>query len=203
MSSFINGLSSNVQSILASSLQNVGLSTNSANTNSLNAVSGQQPDSSGLSPLGQILSTLQQLQQTDPAKYQQVTQQIAANLQTAAQTAQSNGNTTEANQLTQLSTDFTTASQSGQLPNIKDLAQALGAGGHHHHHAQAAGTDSDGDNDGSSSSSTSSNPASSSSSSISQLLASLQSSTTSQADPLNPFNIIQSTLTSAGITINS
>ena len=73
------------------------------------------------------MSTLQQLQQSDPTKYQQVTQQIATNLQSAAQTAQAEGNTTAANQLNQLATDFTNASQSGQLPNVQDLAQAIGA----------------------------------------------------------------------------
>src|SRR5579864_7691526 len=70
--------------------------------------------------------------------YQQVTQQIATNLQNAAQTAQANGNSTAANQINQLAKDFTSASASGQLPNIQDLAQAIGGGHHHHHHAHAA-----------------------------------------------------------------
>ncbi len=80
------------------------------------------------------MNTLQQLQQSNPTNYQQVTQQIATNLQAAAQTAQSEGNTTAANQLNQLATDFTNASTSGQLPNIQDLAQAMGGHHHHHHH---------------------------------------------------------------------
>jgi hypothetical protein len=69
-----------------------------------------------------MMSTLQQLQQSDPAKYQQVTKQIATNLTSAAQTAEAGGNTTAANQLNQLAADFTNASQSGQLPNVRDLA---------------------------------------------------------------------------------
>jgi hypothetical protein len=155
------------------------------------------------------MSTLQQLQQTNPSQYQQVTSQIATNLQSAAQTAQSEGNTTASNQLSQLATDFTNASKSGQLPNIQDLAQAVGGHHHHHgHHAHAASSDS------SSSSSSSSSPSSTSTSStsnttnnttnnvtsqsLSQLFAAFQSNQT-QSDALNPMKIIQSTLSNAGI----
>ena len=172
----INNLTSTyLQSILGSTLQDAGLTTTkSSNSASPNAL---QPDQSSLSPFAQLLSTLQQLQQSDPTKYQQVTQQIATNLQSAAQTAQSDGNTTAANQLNQLSTDFTNASQSSQLPSIQDLAKAIGGGHHHHHHhAEAASADSD-----ATSSTTSS------------------FSTASSGDPLNPANIILNTLSNAGI----
>src|ERR1019366_2800930 len=47
----------------------------------------------------------------------------------------SDGNTTAATQLNQLATDFTSASKSGQLPSVQDLAQAVGGHHHHHHHA--------------------------------------------------------------------
>ena len=90
-----------------------------------------------MSPFATILSELQQLQQSNPTQYQQVTQQISTNLQTAAQQATSEGNTSAANQLSQLSTDFSNASTSGQIPNVQDLAQAMSGhhhhGGHHHH----------------------------------------------------------------------
>ena len=141
--SSINNLAS-LQSILSSAIQNAGLATNDT-SNSLSSIdlSVQQPDQSHLSQFAQLLSALQRLQQTDPTKYQQVTQQIAANLQTAAKTAESDGNTTLANQLNQLSTDFTNASKSGQLPNVHDLAQAISAHHHHHHHhAHAASVNS-------------------------------------------------------------
>jgi len=130
------------------------------------------------------MNTLQQLQQSDPAKYQQLTQQIATNLQAAAQTAQSSGNTTAATQLNQLATDFTNASKSGQLPNIQDLAQAMG--GHHHHHHHADSTSS----------------ASSTSSTLDQLLASFQAGA-AQNDSLDPMSIILSTLSSSGIGATS
>ena len=86
-------------------------------------------DSNRMSPFAQMLSELQQLQQTDPSKYQQVTQQISTNLTTAANTATSEGNTAAATQLNQLAADFSNASTSGQLANVQDLAQAVG--GHH------------------------------------------------------------------------
>jgi G3E family GTPase len=124
------------------------------------------------------MNTLQQLQQSDPTKYQQVTQQIATNLEAAAQTAQSSGNTTAANQLNQLATDFTNASTSGQLPNIQDMAQAMG--GHHHHHHHSSGTSS----------------SSSSSSTADQLLAAFQTSA-SQNDSLDATSIILNTLSSS------
>jgi hypothetical protein len=192
----IDSLSSGyLQSILNTAVQNSGLSSNkNSGTTGVDASSlALQPDNTRLSPFAQLMSTLQQLQQSDPTKYQQVTQQISANLQTAAQTAQSNGNTTAAAQLNQLSTDFANASKTGQLPNVQDLAQAV-AGGHHHHghhHSHAASGDSDA-NSATNSSSSSSTQAQS------QLLAAYQKN--SQTDALNPMSIILNTLSNAGIT---
>jgi hypothetical protein len=137
-----------------------------------------------------MLSALQQLQQTDPTKYQQVTQQIATNLQSAAQTAQADGNSVAANQLNQLATDFTNASTSGQLPNIQDLSQAMTGHHHHHHHAHSASADPDGSSSGNSS-------ASSTSQTLSQLLSTLQENGT-QNNSLNPMTIILDTLSNAG-----
>lgn len=48
-------------------------------------------------------------------------EQIAANLQADAHTAESEGETTTANWLNQIASAFTTASQSGKLPNLQDL----------------------------------------------------------------------------------
>jgi hypothetical protein len=194
----ISSLSSSyLQSVLSTALQGTGLTTKTTG----NSVSGtssvaQQPDSPQLSPFAQLMSTLQQLQQSDPTKYQQVTQQIATNLQSAAQTAQSDGNSTAANQLNQLATDFTNASQSGQLPNIQDLAQAIG--GHHHHHHRGHATSADTDSNSSASSSSSGAPSSSGASQTSHFLSALQANG-AQNDPLNPMTIILNTLSNAGI----
>jgi hypothetical protein len=195
----INTLSNSyLQSILGSVLQGTGSAGNASST-SVSGTSGQQSDSGQLSPFAQLMSTLQQLQQSNPTEYQQVTQQIATNLQSAAKTATADGNTSAATQLTQLATDFTTASQSGQLPNISDLAQALGGGHHHHHGHHASSTDSSTDSSSSSSSSTSSASTSSSTSPLQQLLAAFESNAT-QNESLNPMSIITNTLASAGIT---
>jgi len=179
ISSINNLFSQDISSVLSTALQ-----TSNAASNSVKGINGQRSDSSQLSPLAQLLSTLQQLQQSDPAKYKQVTAQISTNLQNAAQTGQSNGNTAAANELSQLATDFTSASSSGQLPNIQDLAKAIGGG--HRHNVQASG-DADGDGGGASQS-------------IQQLLAAFQASGAQSGNSLNPLSIILNTLKTSGIT---
>jgi hypothetical protein len=213
--SSINSLSNSfLQAILGNGLQGVGLNANSKTTTQA-GLSGltQQPDSQQLSPFAQLVSTLQQLQQSDPAKYSQVTQQIATNLQSAAQSAQSSGNTTAAAQLNQLATDFTSASKSGQLPNIQDLAQAVSGGHHHgHHHHASAASDSDSASSGSTSSgSTSSTSTAStvaSSQSLDQILGLFvglfQTATNpaaggGQSGSLDAGSIIRNTLSNAGV----
>jgi hypothetical protein len=186
----INPLSNNyLQSILTSALQSTGLTTNTAgnslSTSASSSVS-QAPDSNRLSPFAQLMSELQQLQQTDPDKYKLVTGQIATNLQTASQTAQAAGDTTDATKLTQLSNDFQSASQSGQLPNVQDLAQAVGGHRHHHHHSGG----------GASSSSTSSQTQTQT---LDQILSAFQTNGT-QSAATDPMSVIMSTLASAGIT---
>jgi hypothetical protein len=103
-----------------------------------------------------------------------------------------------------LSTDFANASKTGQLPNIQDLAQALGGGGHHHHHfhADSSSTSSSSASGSSSSNSTSGtdNTGSSTSQALEQLLSAFQASNNSQNSALNPMAIIMNTLSSAGIT---
>jgi hypothetical protein len=191
ISSLSNYFNNNVQSLLSTSLQGTGLTTSTGAT-SVTGLNGQQSDSTQLSPFAQLLSTFQQLQQSNSTKYQQVTQQIAANLHNAAQTAQSNGNTTGANLLNQLASDFTSASKTGQIPSVKDLAAAIG-GSQHHHHSHAAFSDSDSD---------SSNSTSSTNQSLNQLLAAFQSTTTSasRSQSQNPLSIILNTLSTAGVT---
>ena len=202
----ISGLTSSyLQSLVSTAIQKAGVSSgDTSSLASLAAVSAQQPDNGQLSPFAQLMSTLQQLQQSDPTKYQQVTQQIADNLKTAASTAQSDGNTTAATQLTQLATDFTNASENGQLPNIQDLAQAIGGGHHHHHHhaRAASSSDSTGSSSTSSDSSGSSSTATSASDLLKQLLAAFQSNGV-QNSALDPMSIIESTLQNAGITATS
>jgi hypothetical protein len=179
----INTLSSSyAQSIFNNALQGTASSTSQSG----GVGSTQQSDNSQLSPFAQLLTVLQQLQQNNPTQYQQVTQQIATNLQSAAQTATSQGNTTAATQLSQLATDFTNASTTGQLPNIQDLAQAVG-GHHHHHHSHSQSQES---SDSSSTSATNGTTDS--------LFSAFQSNA-SQNAALNPLSIIENTLSTANI----
>jgi hypothetical protein len=183
---------SNIASVLSGALQGTALSTNSTSSGSgASGVNGQS-DSSQLSPFAQLLSTLQNLQQSNPTQYSQVTQQLATNFTSAAATATKGGNTTAASQLTQLATDFTNASKSGQLPSIQDLAQAVGGGGHgHHHHGHGSSSSSDSDGN--------------SLSSAEQQFLSFQANgtQTAQSSTFNPMSIIMNTLSSSGITATS
>jgi len=157
------------------------------------ALTSQAQDNGGLSPLAQVTSTLQQLQQTNPAQYQQVTQQISTNLQAAAQTDQAQGDTTGASQLTQLASDFSSASSSGQLPNLQDLAQALGGHHHHGHHSHSGPQ-----NSSASGTSSGSSAAPNSSTSTSTSLTSLFQANSGEFGS-NAASIIQGTLSDAGL----
>jgi hypothetical protein len=186
ISPLVNLASGYIQSLFASPT-----SGSSSNSPATAGTSSNAQGTNGLSPFAQVLNSLQQLQQSSPIQYQTVTHQIAGNLQTAAQSATASGNTVLANQLTQLSTDFNSASTTSQLPSVQDLAQAIGAGGYHHHHHSA----------GSSSTPTASNA---SNGSAGNLTAFLQSLNTPQAgssgnNSLSALSIIDNTLSSAGL----
>lgn len=150
-----------IQSLTSAAMSALG-SLRSLGTRGTSGTTAIPQDSSAqLSPFAQVMSALQQLQQSNPTQYGQVTQQIAKNLQAASQTAQANGNVSEAKELTTLSTDFQSASTNGQLPNIADLAQAMS--GRHRHQYQIGQNSST----TSSTNSSTSTPASSSTSSTS------------------------------------
>jgi DNA polymerase III gamma/tau subunit len=188
MSTFAINNSSYLQPILATTVQGTG-STNKIAGNTTTDIASAA-DNGQISRFAQVLNTLQQLQQSNPAKYRQLTTQIATSLQNAAQTAQSEGNTTAASRLTQLARDFANASQNRQLPNIRDLAQAIG-GHHQHHHAQPASTVSDTDSS-----------AGSGNQVPQRILAAFQSGGTTASDPLDPMTVIANTLASSRITVS-
>jgi len=112
--------------ILNNSVQADVLTSTTTNGSKGFSASRQSADSTQLSPLAQIFSALQLLQENNKSQYQQVTHTIATNLGTAAQNATSSGESAAAKQLNQLATDFTQASVSGELPNIQDLANTIG-----------------------------------------------------------------------------
>jgi hypothetical protein len=179
--------SSYLYQAISNALSSEGVSANTSTAAS--STSDAAPsDTSSLSPFAQLVSAFQQLQQSDPTTYAKLTQQIGTNLQSESQTAQSQGNSTVAGELSQLANDFTTASQTGQLPNLQDLAQAVAGGStasgthghHHHHHADASSSES--------------NPASDSTAS---------SSTTSTGSTTSTSSILLQTLSNSGIGVSS
>ena len=112
-----------------------GASSSPAASSSQGAVRTQ------LSPGARLLSELQKLEQQDPSQFQQVTSALAGSLQGQAQKAQQSGNTTEASQLNQLASAFSTASKTGDLTALQSTVQQQSSAD--------SGTDSDGDTDGS------------------------------------------------------
>ena len=131
----INPLSS-VSQMLLSGIGNSSTSLTSQTTSSNPTLK----DQSQLSPFAQLMSTLQQLQQSDPAKYKQVAATLASDLQQSAMNDESNGNPGEANALNRLAASFTQASQTGQLPTfMQQGAQNAGTSVHPHHHHHGGG----------------------------------------------------------------
>ena len=187
----VSGLSTSyLQSLMSMLGTSNSTSGTSGSTSGINALGTSTQDSNQMSPFAQMLSTLQQLQQNNPTEYAQVTGQISTNLTAAAKTAQSEGNTSAASQLNQLAADFSGASTSGQLPNIQDLAQAVG-GHHHHHHAHGGASSTSGSSATTASGSTNE--------SLQQLFGSFASGSTAN-DAFDPMSIISTTLSNAGLT---
>jgi len=142
--SAINAISATTLEQALTAIENATASSTATSATGTTGTTGTsaagQSDSSQISPLGQLIGALQQLQKTDPAKYAQVTRQIATNLQNDAQTAQSQGDSAGAKQLTALAADFSSASKSGKVSTLlQDLTPAAGVG-HHRHASGVAST---------------------------------------------------------------
>jgi hypothetical protein len=91
-------------------------------------------DSSGnvdLSQAAQVFSKLQNLSQSSPAQFQQLTAKISSQLQTEAQSATGSASTF----LSDLANQFQTASQTGNTSSLQP--QTASPGGHHHGHHQS------------------------------------------------------------------
>jgi len=94
-----------------------------ANTASSASSVQQQADVLGFSPASQFLDQLQQLQTQNPQEFQATLTQITGQLEQAAGTASSEGNTAQANQLTTLADTFQNADSGGPLPTAQQLQQ--------------------------------------------------------------------------------
>lgn len=104
---------------------------------------GTPVDQPVLSPLARLQNLLQHVHDNRTERFTQITSQISEKLQAAATKAQTNGNTKAAEELTELSNAFQTASQSGQPPSLYALThpvQALAAYHHQHPETDASGS---------------------------------------------------------------
>ena len=204
--SSLSGLSgSHIHSLFGAARTRFGHGTSGSQTNGIAAGLTMPQDEQQLSPFAQMLTTLQKLQQTDTTKYRQVAQEIAMDLQKASASVDPADQDT-ANQLYRLSADFSQAAQTGQLPDIQDLATAFTSGLQHHRHQQASlSSDALGDGSSASSSIASGGNSTSATSNIrqlfSQLLAALHARSNG-SESLNPTSIIFNALSNAGVTVN-
>jgi hypothetical protein len=112
----------------------------SSNKTASNAPGSTDPlsilDSSGnvdLSQAAQVFSKLQNLSQSNPTQFKQLTAKISSQLQTEAQSATGSASTF----LSDLANQFQTASQTGNTSSLQP--QTASPGGHHHGHHHAAG----------------------------------------------------------------
>ena len=81
-------------------------------------VSSDSGDSPQVSGPAQILSKLQDLAQSDPARFKQVTAGLANNFRKLAVQAHAAGSSSQADRLNQLAHGLQTASETGQAPNF-------------------------------------------------------------------------------------
>jgi hypothetical protein len=86
-----------------------------------------------LSEAAQLFSKLQDLSQTNPTQFKQLTAQISSQLQTAAQSATGSAQSF----LSNLSTEFNSASQTGNTAALHPAQNAGGGHGHHRHHSDS------------------------------------------------------------------
>jgi len=78
-------------------------------------LSGAAGNRAPQSSFTEVMNTLEQLHQANPARYQVVAQQLSTRMQMSAQEAAANGNTALATRFAQLSTDFAKASAGSQI----------------------------------------------------------------------------------------
>ena len=119
-------------SLQPSLFQPVSNNASAGNSSTVSSTTTPQDSTADISPTAVFLSMLQQVQQQNPGQFQQITTNIANKLQQAAKDAQSQGDSSRANQLNQLASQFQNAGTTGPLPSPQALQQA-GIFSHHHH----------------------------------------------------------------------
>ena len=107
------------------SIANVASSLFGSNPASSSATSSTPATTSQLSSVGSLINQLQQVLQSNPAKFSKVTAAISTRLQKTASQFQANGDTALSNKLNALAQEFQTASQTGQMPSLTSLQAVI------------------------------------------------------------------------------
>jgi hypothetical protein len=179
-------ISSLLNSSAVSQLAAYNTSTRSSQTSQ---TSSSQQDSSQISDFGKLMQQLESLQESDPTKFKETASTIADKLEAAAKDAANSGDTQQASALNDLASKFRTASETGEMP---DLRPPDGPGGMQG--PPPGPPPSDDDDSSSSSTSTSSN---SSTSSTGSAVAKLLDSYQNQSDPMSVLSGILSSIFSS------
>jgi len=123
--------------IIGAASQVLSLFSSSSTANSSSSASSTDPlsiiDSSGkvdLSQAAQLFSKLQDISQTNPAQFKQLTAQISTQLQAEAQKATGSAETF----LSNLASQFNNASQTGSASDLQPQQTQTGSHHHGHHH---------------------------------------------------------------------
>lgn len=126
-----------ITSIQGSSAAQYISAITSGTTSQTSATSATGSDGSTISPQADLMNKLKQLQETDPAEFKAVTQQISDQLKTEA----GNATGSQADSLNKMSANFAAASSSGTMAALQPQqgAQSGSSGGHHHHHHHGGG----------------------------------------------------------------
>jgi hypothetical protein len=109
----ISSISNSSQTYSVGNLSSVTSSSKTSSTN------GAAKDSSATSELATLMKQLESLEKTDPAKFKEISAEVANKLEEAAKTAADNGDSQNAGALNDMAAKFTTASETGKMPDLR------------------------------------------------------------------------------------
>lgn len=107
-----------LRELRGNAIESTGVAPMASATGAHDGGASAQSDSSEVSPLAHLAGLLEELRESEPARYKDVTARIAGSLRAAAQNSEST------DLLNRLAADFTVASETGEMPNLDDLAEA-------------------------------------------------------------------------------
>ncbi|MBN9658920.1 MAG: hypothetical protein J0H49_12125 [Acidobacteria bacterium] len=115
-------------SLSANSLESI-LKTRTSNPSGTSGVSSDPP--ARVSKLGSLMARLSELQQSDPDRFKEAASTIADKLKEAAASASESGDSEKATKLTELAQKFSSAAETGSMPDLRPPGGMKGHGGPH------------------------------------------------------------------------